>query len=172
MKSLFLGAALLAVPAGLLTLGAVIAAPGRRTAVLDGYLLFLGAILLITLVRATRASLPAEERSAFERALHRRPEDAEPLPELARLEREVGLASSAAFDLHARLRPTLRDIAAHRLSIGHGIDLDSEHGRARAVLGEKLWSIVDPNREPPRDRLAPGVPPSELRSLVDTLERI
>ena len=172
MRGLFVGAALLAVPAGLLTLGAVLAAPDRRTEVLDGYLLFLGAVVLVTLVRATRASLPAEERSAFERALQLRPPDREPVPELARLEREVGLASSTAFDLHARLRPTLREIAAHRLSFGHGIELDTEPARARGILGEPLWAIVDPNREPPSYRHAPGLPPAEIRALVDALEKI
>jgi hypothetical protein len=172
VKGLFLGALLVTAVAGGVAGLAIVAAPWRRDTVLDGYLILVGAIALITLLRATRAAQPGTERSAFERALRRRPPPEEPLPELARLEREVVLASTTAFDLHYRLRLTLLEIARHRLSTRRGIDLDSEPERAGRALGERAWSVLDPEREPPRDRLAPGLSRTELRALVELLERI
>ncbi|MDP8910635.1 MAG: hypothetical protein M3M94_01030 [Actinomycetota bacterium] len=156
---------------GTLVLGVLLLAfPERRALVLDLYLLFLGALVLLALVDGTGHG--DRRPTPFERALRRKPSRAEHLLDLTPLEDRVALAITSAADLHFRLRPLLREIAAHRLSVRHGIELDAEPERARAALGADAWELVRPNREPPRDRHARGLRPAELRAVVETLERI
>ena len=98
------------------------------------------------------------------------------LPERVRsleeLEHAVDFAGTTAFDVHYRLRPHLVRIAAHRLAARRGIVLDADPAAARAALGDELWAVVEPNREPPAERNAPGMPLAGVRRLVDALERV
>lgn len=164
--------ALFAAAVGVIVFAALRIFPGApRERLVDLYILFLGALVTLTFVRATRAAGSAGVASLFDRALRRpRPEAARP-PGLAKLEREVALAASSAFDLHFRLRPTLREIAAHRLAL-RGLDLDRGSGDTRALLGAELWELVRPDRPQPADRFAPGVPLPRVRAMLDTLDKI
>lgn len=150
----------------------VVLKPGDRALALDIYLLYLGAVLLLALVQATRETERPDPFGPFARALVRRVPPRERLQQLVRQEREVGLSVDAAFDLHVRLRPTLRLIAAHRLAAQRGIDLDREPERAREALGEETWELVRDDREPPVDRFARGIPADRLETVVDALERL
>jgi hypothetical protein len=147
--------------------------PGRRDTALDVYILFLGALGLATAVRATRAASP----DVHEPSLAAELEDPLDVPpqrprELERLEREVYLSLGSSFYLHHRLRPVLREIAAHRLLRRHGIELDRSPEAAHRLLGDEAWEWLRPERPEPRDRWASGPPLSELRGVVDALERI
>jgi hypothetical protein len=147
--------------------------PGRHHVALDAYVLFLGAIGLVAAVRATRAAWPNVHESSLAAEL----EDPLDMPpqrprELERLEREVYLSLGSSFYLHHRLRPVLREIAAHRLFRKHGVDLDGRPEAAQRLLGEDAWAWLRPDRLEPRDRWAPGPPLAELRAVVDALERI
>jgi hypothetical protein len=84
----------------------------------------------------------------------------------------VLLATETAFEVHYRLRPILREIAAYRLSSRRGIALDDEVDAARDALGPEAWELVRPDRPAPPDRLGRGRPLAELRAAVDALERI
>jgi hypothetical protein len=147
--------------------------PGRRDTALDVYILFLGALGLATAVRATRAASPDVHQPSLAAELED-PLDVPPQRprELERLEREVYLSLGSSFYLHHRLRPVLREIAAHRLLRRHGIELDRRPDAARQLLGEEAWEWLRPERPEPRDRWAPGPPLAELRGVVDALERI
>ena len=145
--------------------------PRDRSLAIGIYVLFVGALALLTLTRATLAAHPAAA-SPFERALARRTARDERLPELERLEREVLLGMSTASDFHYRLRPLLQDVARRKLSVARGVDLDAEPDHARSILGERTWELVRPDREPPRDRLGPGVDAADLAAAVDTLARM
>ena len=150
---------------------ALVFLPVELDVVLDLYLLLLGGVVLLGLVQLTRTAHRRQE-SQFERALRRRappPERPEPL---VRLERQVVLAGAAAFDVHYRLRPVLQEIARDRLWRRRGVELDSEQPAARAALGEAVWGLVQPHRTPPADTFAPGMGVSELREVVETLERL
>jgi hypothetical protein len=150
---------------------AAITSSGAHAIVLDVYLLCIGAVLLLALVRTTRAQTPAERGSHFDAALaamRRAPaEPDEPL-----LVREVELSTYTAFHFYARLRPLLRDIAAHRLRSRYGVELDAEPARARELVGHGAWDVVRPDREPPADRLGKGPTVEELCVVVDELEAI
>jgi hypothetical protein len=142
-----------------------------RALVLDIYVLCIGGVLLLALVRVTRARAPAGRDSQFDAALAamRRvpPDTGEPA-----LIRDIELSTYSAFHLHTRVRPVLRDIAAHRLRTRYGVELDAEPVRARELLGTAIWDVVRPDRPPPRDRLAPGPNVRQLRTLVQELEAI
>jgi hypothetical protein len=149
-----------------------LAVSGARSVLLEVYLLGMGGVLLLALVRTTREEEPFADSSDFDRALaemsRRHPSDSGELT----LVRDIKQSRSSALHLHVRLRPILREIAAHRLWMRFGVDLDREQERARGLIGPNAWELVRPDRLPPDDRLAPGPASAELRVVVDELERI
>jgi hypothetical protein len=165
-------AAVWAAASGLAALFVAIARPGDRSLILDVYLLFVGGLALVLLVVATATALPRAGRSRLEQALWRPPAKPPRPVALLTLERRVLLATETSFEVHYRLRPTLREIAAHRLSTHRGIDLDHDVEAAEAVLGPDAWELVRPDRPPPHDRLGKGKPLAELRAAVDALEKV
>jgi hypothetical protein len=143
---------------------------GLRDLVVDLWLLGIAAVLLLALCRMARLLAPAAA-SPLDAALARMRPNEPGLPELA-LERDVALSRAMAFHFHVRLRPVLREIAAHRLRSRYGVELDSEPARARELLPARTWEVVDPDRPMPEDRLAPGPTVQELSALVGDLERL
>jgi hypothetical protein len=150
---------------------ALLASSGAHAIVLDVYLLCIGAIVLLALVRTTRGQAPPHRSSPFDAAFAamRKPPAA---PDEPALVREVELSTYNTFHFYARLRPLLRDIAAHRLRSRYGVELDIESARARELVGAEAWDVVRPDREPPVDRLASGPTVEELQAVVGELEAI
>jgi hypothetical protein len=160
--------------AGLATIGFVGArmiAPGRQELEVDIYVLALGGFAMLVMSSALGRIAPREDESLLEEALEPDPPEVARIAGLERLEREVALAASREFDLHYRLRPVLREIAAARLE-RRGAQLDSDSPRARELLGDELWSLTEPDREPPSNRQAPGIGFEELERTVERLERL
>jgi hypothetical protein len=158
----------------LLTIAAGVAvsfSTGLRTVLLDVYLVAIGGVVLLALVRTTRVQAPAGGPSTFDRALEnmrRRPSESGGLT----LVRDLDLSILSALHLHIRLRPLLREIAAHRLRAHYGVDLDAEPARARELVGPAAWEVVRPDRPPPDDRLSAGPPLSYFREVAAELERL
>jgi hypothetical protein len=149
----------------------VVLVPSRRSLFVGIYELVLAAIALSALVGSFRTFEPQlGVRSPFEREPEK-PEEPQPIAELDRIDRLVVLGGANEFDLHYRLRPLLRQIAAERLYDLYGIDLDTDPERARPLLGEELWEIVRPDRQVGR-RSWPGLPPAELAGHVARLEQL
>jgi hypothetical protein len=138
--------------------------PGERTIAIHVYLLFLGALLILVIVSAVSAAAPRARRSDLASALNERPERAPQVPQLAKVEREVTLAIGNAYDLHTRLLPHLREIAAARL--------ERRGQRAGPDTLGRWWELLRPDRPEPTERFAPGILERELRELVADLERI
>jgi hypothetical protein len=151
---------------------AALAISGLRDALLEVYLLGVGGVLLLALVRTTSETGSGTRESEFDRAVahmsRRYPSDSGELT----LVHDVQQSVASTFHLHMRLRPILREIAAHRLSMRFGVDLRREPERARELIGVEAWELVRPERPPPGDRLAPGPPASQLSKVVEELERI
>lgn len=145
---------------------------GRAGLIVHVYVLAIASIAIFHLVRMVRASHPAAGPSRFDAALRRRGHRQERLPELAKIEREVALGMATAFDLHYRLRPSLRRTASELLAARRGIDIDREPEAARRALGEDAWEIVRGDREPPHDRFGPGVDLASLGKAVASLESL
>ena len=148
----------------------LLAFPGRRSTLIGIYELVVGAIALAALVASLRALQPRgwEARSPFD--LRSPPEQAPPVAELERIDRLVVLGSSNSFDLHFRLRPLLREVAAERLH-SRGVGLDSDGERARELLGDPAWELVRADRELGQ-RYGPGIAPGELEQVITALEHV
>jgi hypothetical protein len=131
-------------------------------------LLALGAIVLAALVAAVARSLPL----APARRTPRRPPEPPPLGQLDSVARALREARASSFELHDRLVPIARQIAAARLARNHGIDLDRQPRAARALLGEAAWPLVAAAGTEPASRLEPGASEAQLRALVDALEAL
>jgi len=141
-----------------------LATPAYRTEVLHAYLLVLGALFMIALVSSTGDALPRHGSGDLERALAERNVPDHPVPELERVQREVTLSITSAYDLHHRLLPELREIARTRLE-RRGLTFTPEH------LG-RWWELLRPDRPAPEDHFGRGIAEADLRALVDDLEKI
>ena len=150
---------------------AVIAAfvPGRLALGARIYALVLCVIALGLALMALRRAFPGE-RPLREGA--RAPVRPRPPASLARIEHEAALAIASSFELHYRLAPRLRSIAAGLLASRKRISLDAQPTAARVALGPPAWELVRPDRPAPEDRLARGLTPHELQGAVDSLEAV
>jgi hypothetical protein len=137
---------------------------------LAAYVLLLGSLVLLSLLRLLRRALPAVRPSLFEKTGARGGPPV--LVELEQLRSRLASSQSSAFEFHYRLRPHLVSLAAARLERRHGVDLSRHPERARALLGEQAWGLLRPDWEPPRDLRQRGLTRHELRLLIETLETI
>ncbi|TML52887.1 MAG: hypothetical protein E6G15_10100 [Actinobacteria bacterium] len=152
--------------ASVVTVALVLAAvlePGKRSLELDIYVLVIGAMAVLTAVLAARRAYPLAARSAIAEALEDEPRTAIRPPDLDRTERVLSMATNAAFDVHFRLRPILREVAEQRLADRRGL---------REALGDELWELVRPDREPPNRRFGEGIEVEQLARVLDRLEAV
>jgi hypothetical protein len=164
-----LGAArFLAVPT-IALVGIATFAPGRAEVALRVYALILSATAIVLLVLALRRAYPDE--TPLREPTRARAKRAAP-PSLGRIEHEVALGVAGSFDLHYRLVPRLRSIAAGLLNARQKVSLETSPDTARALLGDEAWALVRPDRAAPQDRLAHGIAPAELARAVDALEAV
>ncbi len=162
-------AAVLAATAGVML--ALLLAGWSDGVALLAYVLFVGAIALLVLARRLRAALPPA--TPFERLLAAAPRRMEPVGQLETIRQGLAAAGWSRGELHYRLAPMIREIAAARLSRHHGIDLDRQPERARALIGDgRVWELAGPRSGPPEDRYASGWSRRELEELLDELEGI
>lgn len=144
--------------------------PDRAAVVGHVWLVVVLALALGTALEKLRRDLP-RGRSSFDAAFSVRGTSHARPASLARVEREVTLATGTAFDVHYRLRPVLQSLAAGLL-LPRGIDPERSPGRAEALVGPDIWELVRPERPAPDDRAAPGVPIETIETIVADLERI
>jgi hypothetical protein len=83
---------------------------------------------------------------------------------------ELGSAATRALELHYRLRPRLRAIAADRLAAKRGLALDADAEKSRYLLGEEAWDLLSPDRKPPEERFGPGPGVEKLARIVGAVE--
>jgi hypothetical protein len=164
-----LGATRFLVLPTLALIGLALVAPGRLELGVRVYALILSATGIVLLLLALRRAYPDETalRAPGPRASTRTAP-----PTLGRIEHEVALGAAGSFDLHYRLAPRVRSIAAGLLSSRRGVSLEATPGTAREILGDEAWALVRPDRPAPEDRLAKGIAPRELARVVDRLEAI
>lgn len=160
---------LLAIPT-LALVGIAAFLQGRLGLAVRIYALVLCAAVLGLALTALRRAYPSATplRPAMR---HDRPRRVAP-PSLARIEHETALGVAGVFDLHHRLLPRLRVVAGGLLATRRRISLDTEPEAARLILGDETWDLVRRDRPPPEDRLARGIPPTDLRRVVESLERL
>jgi hypothetical protein len=93
------------------------------------------------------------------------------VPAALREAQQVVAGSARAGDLHLRLRPVLREIAAARLA-DRGLGLDRDPVAARRLLGDELWEILRPGRPRPDEPFAAGLAPRDIARLLSRLEAV
>ena len=168
MRSTWTLAALVGVSGGAGVLLLVL--PGRAALVAHVWLVVVLAIGLGVALDRLRHAVP-RRTSSFEAAFVRpRVSHARPAT-LDRVEREITLATGTAFDVHYRLRPLLRPLAADLL-LRRGVALDRAPERAAELVGPDAWELVRPDRPAPPDRAARGIPLETAARAVDGLERL
>lgn len=167
MRSDLFGAARALVVPTLAVVAVAVFAPGRAELAVRIYALVLAATAIVLLLLALRRAYPAE--TALAEPPEQAPRRAAP-PSLARIEHEVALGVGGSFDLHFRLVPRLRSVAAGILEARRSVSLESGH--ARALLGDETWQLVRPDRHAPVDRLGEGIQPAALARTVDALESV
>jgi hypothetical protein len=149
--------------------GVALVAPGRFEVALRIYALLVATTIIVLALRALRRAFPPESPLRVTEPPERR--GLQPTS-LARTQNEVVLGIGSSFDLHYRLVPRIRTIAAGLLSTRRSVALDAEPERAAAILGPVAWDLVRRNRSAPQDRLTTGIPAEELTLVVDALEAI
>ena len=80
--------------------------PGRQELELDVFVLALGTLALIVLASEVRRIAPSAHESLLEQALAPEPPEVYPIAELHRLDRELTMSSTRAFDLHYQAPPS------------------------------------------------------------------
>ncbi len=134
------------------------------------WLVALGAITAAALVRGSLAPYRQVhvEPVRFER---RRRVTAERPAGLEEVERAVDFAVWNPADLNRRLRPLLREVAAHRLQTRRGIDIERNPESARQLLGEVAWDLVDwPSAELEPEGRPAGASLPAIRETIQRLE--
>ena len=90
---------------------------------------------------------------------------------LEELEHAVDFSLGTAFDVHYRLRPHVRRVAAYRLSL-RGVSLDRQPQRAAALLGPEAWDLARADRPEPEDRNARGLDLAHVKRVVEGLDAL
>ena len=144
--------------------------PGRAGLALRVYALVVCGTALVLALLALQRAFPPEQPLSVDR--RDPPERRSPPSSLARIEHEAALGVAGSFDLHYRLVPRLRSVAAGLLESRRRISLERQPEAARVAVGESTWSLVRPDRDAPDDRLARGLPPDELARVVESLETL
>jgi hypothetical protein len=161
---------LLLVPSLALLL-ALLLAPQRATLEIHVWLLVVLGLAFVAFMRLVQELYPRVS-SPFDGSLRRSQAAVERPGSLSRLEREVSMAGSAAFDVHFRLRPVVTGLANELLSSRRGIDIERDPERAHEALGDDVWEIVRPDRQQPAERHGSGIDDATLGRVVTALERV
>jgi hypothetical protein len=163
------------VPAALATVGLVVALglqPVSTREILAAYVLALTALALLHLTRVARTDDPFQPGSELDRALAARAESQVRPAELVTIQRDLALGAANARHFHSRLQPILRDVAAARLAARHNVDVERNPEAARRLLGDETWAVVRPDRQPPDDPAASGLPVRRLSAVIDRIESV
>ena len=146
---------------------AVLVSPGAPALTVEIYLFVMATLVLTAMLLGVANALPRAEPVPFQRSPR-----SQPVGQLESVARALDLAEASSFDLHNTLRPIVREIAAARLA-RHGVSLERQPERARALVGAQTWELVRPDREAPAGRSGSGgCSRDELRKIVDSLEAI
>ncbi len=160
-----------AIAGGVIAVIAVLIGVDRTDLVLDAYLVFVGGLVALAAARISGRAFP-RPLGTVPAVLSRPPRRYVHPESLLLAEDDVALAQADQFDVHFRLRPAFREIAAAGLAMQAGIELEREPERARQRLSPAMWELVRPDRARPEGAGETGISTGSLSELVDELERI
>ena len=91
---------------------------------------------------------------------------------LRRVERLMRYAERHPYAVHQRLLPELRALAAERLEMVHGVDMQVEPDRAAALLGGEAWKVIGPDSVESPERATQGISHDDIASAVTAIENV
>ena len=114
--------------------------------------------------RAARARLgrrrpPAEVRSGD-------------FPAYSKISSDLGWASVSRWHYDHGIRPLFGRLLESVLAERHRVDLARDPARARDLVGDDIWPLIDPSRPPSFDSKAPRADLRTLTRIVDRLEQL
>jgi hypothetical protein len=170
VKAVIRSALVLAALGGLAAAVVTLLGADRTDLVLDAYVVYIAVLLAVAAARLSIRAFPAPI-GIVPAVLSRRP-PRPPRPEsLEAVEDVVALGQADNYDLHFRLRPLLRELAADGLAAS-GIDLAGEPATAEARLSPAAWALIRPDRPRPEGAHARGIDTASLSSVVGELEEM
>ena len=102
---------------------------------------------------------PAEVRSAD-------------FPAYAKISSDLGWAPVSQWHYDHGIRPLFGRLLESVLAERHRVDLARDPARARDLVGDDIWPLVDPSRPPSFDSKAAGADLRTLTRIVDRLEQL
>jgi len=93
-------------------------------------------------------------------------------PAYAKISSDLGWAPVSQRHYDHGLRPLLSRLFESVLAERHRVDLTADPERARSLVGDDVWPLIDPSRPPSSDSNAPGTDLHTLIRIVDRLERL
>jgi hypothetical protein len=158
----------LLVPATIALVLIALVTPGLTMVALRLYLVGVTALAALATLRAIATRFPAYRRSRSDLFGHRQPEANELPQRLREIERLVAYSRWSAADYEERLRPILYDIARQRLSAYRSVAVGADPAAARAVLGDRVWTLIAPVQHDAADQRVITI--ADLELVVTALE--
>jgi hypothetical protein len=93
-------------------------------------------------------------------------------PAYAKISSDVGWAPVSQWHYDHGVRPLLARLVQSILLDHHRVDAVADPARARRLVGDEIWPLVDPSRPPSFDTKAPGADLRTLARIVDRLEHL
>jgi hypothetical protein len=93
-------------------------------------------------------------------------------PAYAKISSDLGWAPVSAWHYDHGIRPLFGRLAGSALAERHRVDLARDPAKARELIGDDIWPLIDPARPPSFDSKAPGADLRTLARIVDRLEQL
>jgi hypothetical protein len=93
-------------------------------------------------------------------------------PSYAKISSDVGWAPVSQWHYDHGVRPLLSRLMQSALAEHHRVDVATDPARARHLVGDDVWPLIDPSRPPSFDSTAPGTDLRTLARIVDRLEQL
>lgn len=123
-----------------------------------------------------RPRAAAWARAAWARLPQRRRPPAEvrsaDFPAYAKISSDLGWAPVSQWHYDHGIRPLFGRLLESVLAERHRVDLARDPVRARDLVGEDIWPLIDPSRPSSFDSKAPGADLRTLTRIVDRLEQL
>jgi hypothetical protein len=93
-------------------------------------------------------------------------------PAYAKISSDLSWAPVSKWHYDHGVRPLLTRLLESVLAERHRVDLTADPARARRLVGDEIWPLIDPSRPPSFDSKAPGTDLRALTRIVDRLEQL
>jgi hypothetical protein len=93
-------------------------------------------------------------------------------PAYSKISSDLGWAPVSQWHYDHGIRPLFGRLLESVLAERHRVDLARDPARARDLVGDDIWPLVDPSRPPSFDSKAAGADLRTLTRIVDRLEQL